>query len=368
VQLKLQVVGEKNLTWTIITSMKLSAKLKLIPTPEYEKVIRIEDPSVGLVGFIAIHHTGLGPALGGTRLWNYKDEASALNDALRLARGMTYKAAGASLPLGGGKAVLIGDAKTIKSPEYFKAYGRIIDELKGMYITAEDINITTDDIRYIAETTSHVVGRSGKSGNPSPFTAFGVFQGILASIQWLKLKAIQHLTFAIQGVGETGYRLLNMLLDAGAKKIFYTEINPDHIRYVQTHFPQAIHVPEGEFYQLDVDVLVPCALGGILNDTTIPSIKAKLIAGTANNILLDEKKHGPMLHQLGILVAPDFMINAGGLINVYHELKSDYNEASVNQEIMLIGSRLITVYEQAKKNNTYPFLEAMRFSELTLHR
>jgi leucine dehydrogenase len=348
--------------------MKLSSKLKIIDIPDYEKVIRIEDPSVGLVGFIAIHHTGLGPALGGTRLWNYKDEAAALNDALRLARGMTYKAAGASLPLGGGKAVLIGDAKTIKSPEYFKAYGRIVDELKGMYITAEDINITTDDIRYIAETTPYVVGRSGKSGNPSPFTALGVFYGILASIKWLKLKTIQHLSFAIQGVGETGYRLLKLLLDAGAKKIYFTEINPDHIRYVQTHFPQAILVPEHEFYQLDVDVLVPCALGGILNETTIPHIHAKLIAGTANNILLDEKVHGPMLQARGILVAPDFMINAGGLINVYHELKSDYHEEEVKQEIMLIGSRLVTVYEHARQNKTYPFFEAMRFSELTLNR
>jgi leucine dehydrogenase len=332
----------------------------------FEKVIRFENKPLKLVGFIAIHKTTLGPALGGTRLWNYPSEAKALEDVLRLAQGMTFKAAGTALPLGGGKAVLIGDAKTIKSPEYFHAYGEVIESLNGMYISAEDINITTEDVRYIAETTSHVVGRFGKSGNPSPFTALGVFNGILAPIQWLKLKTIQHLSFAIQGVGETGVRLMKLLFDAGAKKIYYSEINQDHIDYVTLHFPLATYLAPEDFMSADVDVLVPCALGGVINEHTVDQIKAKLIAGTANNVFQDAEVHGPMLQKRGVLVAPDFMINAGGLINVFNELKQSYQKETVLNTIATIGERLTKVYQQAKDNGTYPQFEAVRFAQLAL--
>lgn len=346
--------------------MNPNTTITSLTIPGFEKVVRFENKPLKLIGFIAIHTTTLGPALGGTRLWNYSTEAKALEDVLRLAQGMTFKAAGTALPLGGGKAVLIGDAKSIKSPEYFHAYGEVIQSLNGMYISAEDINITTEDVRLIAETTSHVVGRFGKSGNPSPYTALGVFQGIIASIKWLKLKTINHLSFAIQGVGETGVRLMKLLFDAGAKKIYYSEINQDHIDYVTLHFPLAIYLAPEDFMSADVDVLVPCALGGVINEQTVNRIKAKLIAGTANNVFLDAEVQGPLLQKQGVLVAPDFMINAGGLINVFNELKDPYLESAVLQEISKIGQRLVEVYQRAKDNHTYPQLEAIRFAQLAL--
>lgn len=342
---------------TLITSLTI---------PGFEKVIRFENKSLKLLGFIAIHTTTLGPALGGTRLWNYPTEAKALEDVLRLAQGMTFKAAGTALPLGGGKAVLIGDAKTIKSPEYFHAYGEVIESLNGVYITAEDINISTEDVRLIAETTSFVVGRFGKSGNPSPFTALGVFHGIIASLKWLKSKTIEHLSFAIQGVGETGVRLMKLLFDAGAKKIYYSEINQDHIDYVTLHFPLATYLAPEDFMSADVDVLVPCAFGGVINEHTVNRIKAKLIAGTANNVFQDAEIQGPTLQKRGVLVAPDFMINAGGLINVFNELKETYVEANVLKEISKIGLRLVEIYQRVKDNKTYPQFEAIRFAELAL--
>jgi leucine dehydrogenase len=344
--------------------MKQTIHIEIIPTPDYKKVVRFYDKDTGLLGFIAIHNTFRGPALGGTRLWSFPDEASALRDCLRLAQGMTYKAAGADLNLGGGKAVLIGDASKIKSPAYFQAYGEVVDSLGGEYITAEDVNTTTDDMKFIATKTRHVVGQEGKSGNPSPWTSFGVFQGLLASIQFrYHHQDLSKITVAIQGVGQTGYHMLKLLIEAGTKTIYVSDLNQANLQRAKQEFPLINIVSESELITLPVDVLIPCALGGILHDTSIAMIQAKVIAGSANNILLDPSRHSPMLAKKDILVAPDFVINAGGLINVYHELNKDYNPKLVREEIKKIATRLTTILKRAKECQTDPFTEALKFAQ-----
>lgn len=335
--------------------------------PEYEIVMEFKDEPTQLHGFIAIHSTKRGPALGGTRLWQYSDRQAALTDVLRLAKGMTYKAAGADLSLGGGKAVLIGDAKTLKNPAYFEAYGHYVEQLKGRYITAEDVNTTTQDMVHIAKQTNHVVGREGKSGNPSPMTALGVFYGIQASVQFaLPKHTFSSLRFAIQGVGQTGTYLIEQLVNAGVSQITIADINPMNIEKIKQRYPFINVVDQRDLYALDVDVISPCALGGVIQDDSLSKIKAKVIAGSANNVLLDDRRHGPKAKELGILVAPDFIINAGGLINVYHEHHFDYAEQQVKEEIKRIGQRLTRIYTMAKANNIDPFLAATQFANQQL--
>jgi leucine dehydrogenase len=330
--------------------------------PDYELVMEFKDLPTNLHGFIAIHHTKRGPALGGTRLWNYSSPEAALTDVLRLAKGMTYKAAGADLALGGGKAVLIGDAAKIKSPEYFEAYGHYVNLLKGQYITAEDINTTTSDMRYIAKQTSFVVGTEGKSGNPSPWTSLGVFIGIQASLPFaFPGQSIHDLSFAVQGAGQTGSFLIEHLVDAKVKNIYVTDVNVTNLNNIQTRFPSIKIVPVETFISLPVDVLCPCALGGVVNESVIPHIQARLIAGSANNLLLNETIDGPLAHANGIWVVPDFIINAGGLINVYHEHMSDYQSNDVKTEILKIGDRITTILNLARDKAIHPFLAATQF-------
>ena len=335
--------------------------------PDYEIVMEFNDEPTKLHGFIAIHNTKRGPALGGTRLWQYPNQEAALTDVLRLAKGMTYKAAGADLSLGGGKAVLIGDAKSLKSPAYFEAYGYYVEQLKGRYITAEDVNTTTQDMVHIAKQTNHVVGREGKSGNPSPFTALGVFYGIQASVAFaLPKKPFPNLTFAIQGVGQTGTYLIDQLVLAGVKDITVADINPTNLEKIKQRYSFLKVVDQRDLFALDVDVISPCALGGVIHDDSLAVIKAKVIAGSTNNVLLDDRRHGPKAKELGILVAPDFIINAGGLINVYHEHHSDYEEAKVKEEIKRIGQRLTRIYQMAKSKDIDPFLAATQFANQQL--
>jgi leucine dehydrogenase len=330
----------------------------------YEKVMEFRDEPTALHGFIAIHNTKRGPALGGTRLWHYAHQDDALTDVLRLSKGMTYKAAGANLALGGGKAVLIGDAKTIKSSDYFQAYGYYVNLLKGQYITAEDVNTTTQDMREIAKQTEHVVGREGKSGNPSPWTSYGVFVGIQASIkEKFPNRNIQSLRFGIQGVGQTGSYLIDHLVEAGVKDITIADLNPANITKALTKYPHLKVVDQSALFNLDMDVFSPCALGGVINDETLRVLKAKVVAGSANNILLDDRRHGPMAMAKGILIAPDFIINAGGLINVYHEHLLDYVPEKVKLEIEGIGERMKLIYALAKKRNLDPFAAAIAFVE-----
>ncbi len=329
----------------------------------YEQMVYFYDKTTGLKGITCIHNTTLGPALGGTRLWDYECEEDAALDCLRLARGMTYKNAAAGLNLGGGKTVLIGDAKKDKSEAYFRALGRYVQSLNGRYITAEDVNTTTKDMDYVHEETEHVVGLEGKSGNPSPMTALGVFYGIKASLE----KAFgdhdfTKYSFAVQGAGQTGYYLIEYLLEAKAKKIYFTEINDDHIERMKKEHPDVEFVEPDDIYGLDVDVFSPCALGGFLNDDTIPQIKAKIVAGSANNILKDEDEHARMLKEKGIIHAPDFVINAGGVINVYHEL-GGYNKDRAKRDIAKIYDRLIEIYEIADKDDISTYAAAKVFAK-----
>lgn len=315
----------------------------------YEQVIHFYDASTGLKGITVIHNTMLGPALGGTRMWNYSNEEDALIDCLRLARGMSYKAAASGLNLGGGKTVLIGDAATLKSEAYFRALGRFVQSLNGRYITAEDVNTSTRDMSYVAMETSHVVGLEGKSGNPSPVTALGVFHGIKAGLMHkFGHSDIENYSYAIQGAGQTGYYLIGYLLEAGAKHICFTEINEKHIERMKREHPQVQFVAPEEIYGQEVDVFVPCALGGAINSDTIEKLRAPIIAGSANNVLLDEDLHGKMLADRGIVYCPDFVINAGGLINVYHELQGYQRERAL-ADAAIIYDRLLEILAIADK-------------------
>ena len=289
----------------------------------HEQVVFCRDDKVGLRAIIGIHSTVLGPALGGCRLWNYSSEAEALRDVLRLSRGMTYKAAVAGLDLGGGKAVLIGDPAA-KSEGMFRAFGRMVESLAGRYITAEDMNTTVDDMNPIRRETEHCTGsatEAGGSGDPAPVTAWGTFHGIRASLEVVTGSPdVAGRTVAIQGVGSVGFHLARFLHEAGAKLI-YTDISARRLQTVVDAFGGRVIEDDDEFFATDCDVVAPCAIGGILNTRTIPLIRAPIIAGAANNQLADEQRDGEALTQRGIVYAPDYVINAGGLINVYSELQ-----------------------------------------------
>ncbi|TVP96138.1 MAG: Glu/Leu/Phe/Val dehydrogenase [Acholeplasmatales bacterium] len=318
----------------------------------YEQLVYFHDKATGLKGITCIHNTTLGPALGGTRLWNYDNEDDATLDVLRLARGMTYKAAAAGLNLGGGKTVLIGDAEKVKNEGYFRGLGRYVQTLNGRYITAEDVNVHAKDLDFVNMETDFVVGLKHKSGNPSPMTSLGCFHGIRASLKVIfGSDSIVGRTFAVQGAGETGDYLIEYLRDAGAGQIYFTEINEKHIKKIGEKYPEVTFVEPDKIYELDVDVFAPCALGAVMNDKTIPRLKCKIVAGTANNVLDDEQKHGLMLKEAGILYAPDFVINAGGLINVYHELQGYKRENAVN-DIEKIYDRLELIYKLAEEKDT----------------
>ena len=334
----------------------------------FEELIYFYDKETGLKAITCIHDTTLGPALGGTRIWDYSSEEEAVLDALRLAEGMTYKNAAAGLNFGGGKTVIIGKANEIKSESFFRAYGRYIESLNGRYITTEDVNMTTKDMEYINMETNHVVGLSHKSGNPSPITALGAFHGIRAGLQYkFNNEDISKYTFAIQGVGQTGRTLLDYLVKSKAKKIYYTDINPKNIERVKENYKDAIFVKSEEIYSLDVDVFVPCAFGAILNDETIPTIKAKVIAGTANNVLKDKNRHGKMLMDRDILYAPDFVVNGGGVINVA-PTGIDYNNEQVIHNVEKIYDRLLDIFKIAKEKNIPTQDAAIMFAEERINK
>lgn len=280
----------------------------------HENVVFCSDEKTGLKAIIAIHNTNRGPALGGCRMWNYADEKEAVTDALRLSRGMTYKAALANLNLGGGKAVIIGNSKTDKTPELFRAFGRFVERLGGDYITAEDVGTSVQDMGYINESTSHVVGldasKPGGSGDPSPLTALGVFQSIKAAVAYkLKENSLKGLTVAVQGLGHVGHNLCRLLAEAGAKLII-TDIDEDTLKTYATQYG-AQAVSPGEIYGIQADIFAPCALGAVVNDHTLTQFKCSIITGAANN-QLERKEHGEILSRMGILYAPDYVVNAGG--------------------------------------------------------
>jgi leucine dehydrogenase len=291
---------------------------ELIEAHEHEQVLFCYEPAAGYRGIIAIHNTTLGPALGGTRLWNYRSDREAVVDVLRLARGMTYKAAVAGLNLGGGKAVIIGDPKVKRREMLFRAHGRFVETLKGRYITAEDVGTSVEDMDYVHMETEYVTGLAGRSGDPSPVTAYGTYRGIKAGAKHkYGSDDLKDVTVAVQGVGHVGYYLCEDLAAEGAKLIV-TDIDEERVKRVVNDFG-ARAVGHDEIYTVEAQVFAPCALGAVVNDETLPGFKFDIIAGAANNQLAEER-HGKDLADRGILYAPDYVINAGGLINVYGEL------------------------------------------------
>lgn len=334
----------------------------------HEQVVFCHDPHSGLNAIIAIHNTTLGPALGGTRLWNYNSHSEGIIDALRLSRGMTYKAAISGLNLGGGKAVIIGDAAKVKSEALWRRYGKFVNSLNGKYITAEDVNTSAKDMEYISMETKSVTGvpeYMGGSGDPSPFTAYGVFIGMKASAKkaWGS-DSLSGKKVLVQGVGHVGQYLVGHLVEAGAK-VYISDINETRIKETVEKF-RAVEVVEGsKIFETEIDIYAPCALGATINTESIEAMKCPIIAGAANNQLAVENEHGPMLIKKGILYAPDFLINAGGLINVGAELDG-YNRERVMGNVEKIYDRTLEIFELAEKESIHTQAAAIRIAEKRL--
>lgn len=319
----------------------------LVDFDDHEQVVFCSDDASGFKAIIAIHNTKLGPAIGGCRMWDYANDEEALVDALRLSKGMTYKNAMAGLKMGGGKSVILGDAKSIKSEALFKAFGEALNRLNGRYLSAEDVNITTEDIAIANTVTPFVTGTEGKSGNPGPFTALGTFLGVKASVKYkLGRDDLKGLKVAVQGLGSVGYGLCEHLHKAGAE-LFVTDINQVALDKAATELGATI-VGLDDIYDQDVDIYAPCALGASINDDTIKRLKANIIAGCANNQLA-EPRHDQALVDSGILYAPDYVINAGGIINVSFE--EDYCVQKSTRKVEEIYDTLLDIFTKADQQN-----------------
>ncbi len=319
---------------------------------DHEQVIYCSNKEAGLKAIIAIHDTTLGPALGGTRMWNYNSSADALKDVLRLSRGMTYKAAVAGLNLGGGKAVIIGDSATQKNELLFRTFGKFIEGLAGRYITAEDLGTDMKDMEFVRMETKYVTGISkalGGSGDPTPVTSYGVYVGMKACAykKW-GTESLRGRKVAVQGAGHVARYLCEHLYNEGAE-IYVTDIKEEKIKRLLSTIKAFVVKPE-EIYDVNADIFAPCALGGVLNDNTIPRLKCQVIAGGANNQLEDEDKHGHTLMEKGILYAPDYVINAGGLINVANELEG-YRQDRAMKQAEGIYDVLKKIIETSEKEN-----------------
>lgn len=317
----------------------------------HEEVVFFQDKSCGLKAIVGIHDTTLGPALGGTRLWPYANEEEALIDVLRLSRGMTYKNAISGLNLGGGKAVIIADPKN-KNEALFRSFGRFIESLNGRYITAEDVNTSVEDIEHIFTETNHVTGvaqQNGGSGNPSPYTALGVFRGIEASVtKAFGSRSLKGKTVSIQGVGAVGFELAKLLVEAGAN-ITYTDVNERNIQRMKEAFPNAKFVASNEIFSAACDIYAPCALGASINDETIPQLKAKIVCGAANN-QLKEDRHGLILKEKGVLYAPDYLVNAGGVMNVSIEFEG-WADSKSRRMVDTIYDKTLEVFKISDEQN-----------------
>lgn len=346
------LVQEKFNIELFIRSLEITivAVFDLVDFDNHEQVVYCSDDASGLKAIIAVHSTALGPAAGGCRFWDYASDETALKDVLRLSKGMTYKNAMAGLKLGGGKGVIIGDPKKLKSDVLFKAFGKAVNNLNGRYYTAEDVNITTGDMAIVNQSTEFVSGLEGKSGNPGPFTALGTFLGIKAAVKFkLNRDDLAGIKVAVQGLGSVGYSLCEKLHSVGAELIV-TDINQDTLDRAAAELNATI-VGLDEIYHQDVDVFSPCALGASINDDSIAQMKAVIIAGCANNQLA-EARHDKVLLEKGILYAPDYVINAGGIINVALEIYPEpYCADSATKLVENIYHTLMTVFETAASNN-----------------
>jgi leucine dehydrogenase len=347
------------------TSFDLFAGLE---STNHEQIVFCQDHATGLKAIIAIHNTVLGPGLGGTRFWHYTHEKDAIRDAMRLSRGMTYKASVAGLNLGGAKAVIIGDANSMKSEALMRKFGRFVENLNGKYITAEDVGTTTRDMEYVNMETDHVVGlpeSMGGGGDPSPVTAYGTYMGIKASAKqaWGN-DSLSGKSAAVMGIGKVGMHLLEYLHKEGVK-LYVADINDSALQAAANQFGATI-VSGEEMIGLDVDIFAPCALGGIINDVTLPKLKCAIVAGAANNQLEDEKIHGDALKAKGIIYAPDFVINAGGLINVYSEYNGYVRENAMSQTENIYNT-ILEIYKKSERENVNNQQAAILHAEKRIH-
>ena len=323
-----------------------------ISDKNHEQVVYCNDPSSGLKAIIAVHNTVLGPALGGCRMYPYKSEEDALVDVLRLSRGMTYKASISNLNLGGGKAVIIGDPNSDKSEVLLRSFGKFVQSLGGKYITAEDVGMTVHDMEFIRMETDHVTGiqrAMGGSGDPSILTALGVFVGMKAALKKrLNIQSLNGLKIGVQGFGKVGYYLCSHLNNEGAE-IYGHDINDESLERVKNEF-DVIPVSENELMSMNLDVFSPCAMGAIINPKTIESLKCSVIAGAANNQLEKEDRDSKLLQKKEIMYVPDYVINAGGLMNVANELKG-YNKEKAKYQVEGIYYILMKIFDYAASNN-----------------
>ncbi|MBP6455247.1 MAG: Glu/Leu/Phe/Val dehydrogenase [Chitinophagaceae bacterium] len=325
---------------------------ELVEQMGHEQVVFCNDPHSKLKAIIAIHNTVLGPALGGTRMWNYASHDEAVVDALRLSRGMTFKAAISGLNLGGGKAVIIGDP-SLKGEALWRRYGKFVNSLNGKYITAEDVNTSASDMEFIHLETKHVTGipeYMGGSGDPSPFTAYGVFVAIkaCANKRWGS-DSLEGKKVLVQGVGHVGQYLVGHLIDAGAK-VLVSDISEPKLKETAAKFKVEVIAPAAIF-DTAFDIYAPCALGATVNSESIPKLKCEIVAGAANNQLAEEEKHGRELMARNILYAPDFLINAGGLMNVGAEADGAYNREKVTNDVEKIYDRLLHTFTKSENEN-----------------
>ncbi|MDP1744526.1 MAG: Glu/Leu/Phe/Val dehydrogenase dimerization domain-containing protein [Bacteroidota bacterium] len=330
----------------------------------HEQVLFCNDNETGLKAIVAIHNTILGPSLGGTRMWTYKNEMEALTDALRLSRGMTYKSSVAGLNLGGGKAVIIGDSKTQKSEALMRRFGKFINSLAGKYITAEDVGISTKDMEYIKMETDFVTGlpeNMGGSGDPSPVTAYGVYIAMKASAheKWGN-ESLSGKKIVVQGIGHVGESLVHYLVKDGAK-VFINDINETRLNAVAKETGAEVISAE-MVYDMEMDIYAPCALGATVNTDTLNRLKCSIICGSANNQLADENIHGKMVIEKDILYAPDFVVNAGGIINVYYELEG-YNRERALAHAEKIYQTTLNIFKVAKEQNIPTYMAANRLAE-----
>ena len=332
---------------------------------EHEQIVVRHDPASGLHAVIAIHDTTRGPAVGGCRMWPYRSEAAAIEDALRLSRCMSYKSALAELPLGGGKAVIIGDPATEKSPALLRAFGRFVEQLDGRYVAGEDVGISVEDVELMAQETRHTAGRSrasGSSGDPSPLTARGVLIGIHACVAHQRDRAsLAGLRVAVQGLGHVGFALCR-LLHAEAAELLVSDLCQERVARAVSELG-ATPIDPAKILEQEVDVLAPCALGAVLDDETIPRLRTPIVSGAANNQLA-EKRHGDLLAAHGVLFAPDYVINAGGIINIASELRGDYDPQWALARVERIRERLLSIFRESQTTGLPPH----RIAEAHAHR
>ncbi len=326
----------------------------------HEQVLFSHEPSCGYFGIIAIHDTTLGPALGGTRVWQYASTEAAIRDVLRLARGMTYKSAVAGLNLGGGKAVIIADPKRADRESLFRAHGRFVETLGGRYITAEDVGTSPSDMEFVKRETKHVAGLLNLSGDPSPVTGYGVYVGMKAAAKakWGK-DSLAGRTVTVQGCGKVAYYLMTHLKEEGARLVV-ADIDTEKVQRVVDELGATAVAPDA-IYDVEADIFAPCALGGILNDDTIPRLKVEVVAGGANN-QLGEVRHGRDIEARGMLYAPDYVINGGGVINVYGELQG-WTMQRAKRKAQEIYDTILRVFAIAERDGVPSFEAADRLAE-----